>query len=99
VLRRRQDVAAASDQRLVEADDAGRRSSGVHGSPELGPEAGHEIRATEGRAPASLLWRVQEAYAAEVELERARWKAITAFVEMLSEDERRAPGYRDFRSR
>ncbi len=46
--------------------------------------------------PASLPWRVEEAYAAEVELERLRWKAITAFVELLSEDERRAPGhYRD----
>ena len=43
--------------------------------------------------PKSLPWRVEEAYAAEVELERARWKAITAFVELLSEDERRAPGY------
>jgi hypothetical protein len=43
--------------------------------------------------PASLSWRVEEAYAAEVELERARWKAITAFVELLSDDERLAPGY------
>ena len=33
----------------------------------------------------SLPWRVEEAYAAEVELERARWKAITAFVELLSD--------------
>jgi hypothetical protein len=40
-------------------------------------------------------WRVEEAYAAEVELERARWKAITAFVALLSEDERLAPGYYD----
>jgi hypothetical protein len=38
-------------------------------------------------------WRVEEAYAAEVELERSRWKAITAFVDLLSEDERLAPGY------
>ena len=38
-------------------------------------------------------WRVQEAYAAEVELERARWMAITAFVELLTADERLAPGY------
>jgi hypothetical protein len=43
--------------------------------------------------PRSLPWRVEEAYAAEVELERARWKAITALVELLSEDERLAPGY------
>jgi Mycothiol maleylpyruvate isomerase N-terminal domain len=38
-------------------------------------------------------WRVEEAHAAEVELERARWKAITAFVGLLSDDERLAPGY------
>jgi hypothetical protein len=42
---------------------------------------------------ASLPWRVKEAYAAEIELERSRWKVITAFVELLSEDERLAPGY------
>ena len=48
-----------------------------------------------GSSPASLPWRVEEAYAAEIELERARWKAITAFVELLSEDERQAPGYYD----
>jgi hypothetical protein len=41
----------------------------------------------------SLPWRVEEAHAAEVELERARWKAITAFVELLNEDERLVPGY------
>jgi hypothetical protein len=41
----------------------------------------------------SLPWRVEEAFAAEVQLERARWKAITAFVELLSADERLAPGY------
>jgi hypothetical protein len=41
----------------------------------------------------SLPWRVEEAYAAEVELERARWKAITAFVELLGPDELHAPGY------
>jgi hypothetical protein len=46
-------------------------------------------RSTSERPP----WRVEEAYAAEVELERARWKAITAFVELLSDDERLAPGY------
>jgi Mycothiol maleylpyruvate isomerase N-terminal domain. len=40
-----------------------------------------------------LPWRVEEAYAAEVELERERWKAITAFVELLTEEERSAPGY------
>ena len=38
-------------------------------------------------------WRVDEQYAAELELERSRWKAITAFVELLSVDERLAPGY------
>jgi hypothetical protein len=38
-------------------------------------------------------WRVDEAYAAEVELERSRWKAITAFVDLLDDDERLAPGY------
>jgi hypothetical protein len=42
---------------------------------------------------ASLPWRVEEAYAAEIELERARWKAITAFVQLLTENERLAPGY------
>ena len=41
----------------------------------------------------SVPWRVAEAYAAEVELERSRWKAITAFVELLRADERLAPGY------
>jgi hypothetical protein len=41
----------------------------------------------------SLPWRVEEAYAAEIELERARWAAITAFVAMLSADELLAPGY------
>jgi hypothetical protein len=44
----------------------------------------------------SLPWRAEEAYAAEVELEQERWKAITAFVESLTEEERNAPGfYRD----
>jgi hypothetical protein len=43
--------------------------------------------------PSSLPWRVEEAYAGELELERSRWKAISAFVELLSEDERLAPGY------
>jgi hypothetical protein len=38
-------------------------------------------------------WRVEEAYAAEVELEHSRWKAITAFVDLLSDEERLAPGY------
>jgi hypothetical protein len=47
----------------------------------------------DGSAPQSLPWRVEEAHAAEIELERARWKAITAFVEQLSENERVAPGY------
>ena len=50
-----------------------------------------------GRSGAqSLPWRVEEAHAAEVELERSRWKAITAFVELLNANERLAPGcYRD----
>ena len=38
-------------------------------------------------------WRVAEAYAAEVELERSRWKAINAFVDLLNDQERVAPGY------
>src|SRR5262245_4796246 len=41
----------------------------------------------------SLPWRLEEGYAAEVELERARWMALTAFVELLTDEERRAPGY------
>jgi hypothetical protein len=40
-----------------------------------------------------LPWRVEEAYAAEIELERSRWKALTAFVNMLTQDELLAPGY------
>lgn len=48
-------------------------------------------RSTSRRLP----WRVEEAYVAELELERARWKAITALVALLSEDERQAPGYYD----
>jgi hypothetical protein len=47
------------------------------------------------RMPASLPWRVEEAYAAEIELERSRWEAITAFVDLLTEDERQVPGYYD----
>ena len=47
----------------------------------------------DGPLTPSVPWRVEEAHAAEVELERARWKAITAFVELLGEDERLAPGY------
>jgi len=46
-------------------------------------------RSTEQSVP----WRVEEAHAAEVELERARWKAITAFVDLLTPAERLAPGY------
>ena len=38
-------------------------------------------------------WRLEEAYAAEVDLGHARWKAIAAFVDLLSDDERLAPGY------
>jgi hypothetical protein len=41
----------------------------------------------------SVPWRLEEAHAAEVELERARWKAITAFVDLLTANERLAPGY------
>ena len=45
---------------------------------------------------ASLPWRVEESYAAEVELERSRWKAISALVGLLTEEERSVPGfYRD----
>ena len=47
----------------------------------------------ERSTPASPMWHAEEAYAAEVELERVRWKAIAAFVQLLSEEERRAPGY------
>jgi hypothetical protein len=44
----------------------------------------------------SRSWRLEEAYTAEVELERARWEAISAFVDLLTEEERSAPGfYRD----
>ena len=44
----------------------------------------------------SLPWRVEESYAAEVELERSRWKAISALVGLLTEEERSVPGfYRD----
>jgi hypothetical protein len=38
-------------------------------------------------------WRVQEAHAAEVELERSRWTALSAFVALLTDEERLAPGY------
>jgi hypothetical protein len=41
----------------------------------------------------SLPWRVEEAHAAEVELEGARWAEIRALVEMLDPDEILAPGY------
>ena len=47
----------------------------------------------DGSTVSSLPWRVEEAHAAEVELERARWKAITAFVDLLTAEERLAPGY------
>ena len=36
---------------------------------------------------------MQEAYAAEVELERERWAEISAIVRVLTTDERLAPGY------
>jgi hypothetical protein len=42
---------------------------------------------------ARLTWRVEEAYAAEVELERTRWDEITALVRTLTVAERTAPGY------
>lgn len=51
------------------------------------------LNEVDGSRAQSLPWRVQEAHAAEVELERARWKAITAFVDLLTADERLAPGY------
>ena len=47
----------------------------------------------DGPGAPSLPWRVEEAHAAEVEVERARWKAITAFVGLLTADELLAPGY------
>jgi hypothetical protein len=43
--------------------------------------------------PTSPPWRVEEAFAAEVELERSRWKAISAFVDLLNDGELLAPGY------
>jgi len=42
---------------------------------------------------APVPWRVAERYAAEVELEQSRWKAITAFVGLLTKDELLVPGY------
>jgi hypothetical protein len=51
------------------------------------------LNEVDGSRTQSLPWRVEEAHAAEVELERARWKAITAFVDLLAPDERLAPGY------
>jgi hypothetical protein len=44
-------------------------------------------------ASQGLPWRVEEAYAAEVELERARWEEIAALVGMLRGNERVVPGY------
>jgi hypothetical protein len=41
----------------------------------------------------SVPWRVQEAYAAELELERERWTEIDGIVRVFSADERLAPGY------
>ncbi len=47
-----------------------------------------------GRTPVQELpWRVTEGYAAEVELERARWAEIRALVGLLGPNERLAPGY------
>lgn len=41
-------------------------------------------------------WRVEQSDAAEVELERSRWTAISELVGLLTEEERRVPGfYRD----
>ena len=51
------------------------------------------LNEVDGPGAPSLPWRVEEAHAAEVELERARWKAITAFVELLTADDLLAPGY------
>lgn len=41
----------------------------------------------------SLPWRAEEAHAAEVELERARWAEIHALVDLLGPTELLAPGY------
>jgi len=51
------------------------------------------LNEVDGPGAPSLPWRVEEAHAAEVEVERARWKAITAFVGLLTADELLAPGY------
>ena len=51
------------------------------------------VNESERSTTPTVPWRVEEAHAAEVELERARWKAITAFVQLLGDDERLAPGY------
>lgn len=46
------------------------------------------------RLPAQdMPWRAQQAYAAEVELEQARWAEISELVVMLNADEILAPGY------
>lgn len=47
----------------------------------------------DGSRAQSLPWRVEEAHAAEVELERARWAEISALVVLLGPDELLAPGY------
>jgi len=49
----------------------------------------NELDRTARRVP----WRVQEADAAEVELERSRWEEISAIVAVLSPEELIAPGY------
>jgi hypothetical protein len=41
----------------------------------------------------TLPWRLEEAHAAEVELERARWAEITSLIVLLGPDELLAPGY------
>ena len=44
----------------------------------------------------SLPWRVEASYAAEVDLERSRWMAISGLVGLLTDEERILPGfYRD----
>ena len=47
----------------------------------------------EGVGSPTITWHAAEAFAAEVEVERARWMAISALVESLTDNERRAPGY------
>jgi hypothetical protein len=63
------------------------------GGEPLGGRRSPMVNELDRTTAASVPWRVEEEYAAELELERARWKAITAFVDLLGDDERLAPGY------